>query len=287
MSSTNFKKKLEKYKPLQVVGVINAYCALLAEQSGHNALYLSGAGVANACFGLPDLAITTMNDVVLEAKKICDRTSLPLLVDIDTGFGGVFSIVRTIKEMSKAGVAAVHIEDQISTKRCGHRPNKEIVDADEMCDRIKSAVDARENDLFILARTDALHKEETGAVLDRCHAYIKSGADGIFLEAVNSIDMYATFRKELGVPILANITEFGKTPLYTLKELNANQVDIALYPLSAFRAMSKAALNVYDTIKQNGTQASLIEKMQTREELYTTIGYHEYEDQLDKINSNK
>ena len=279
----DFQEALSKNKPLQVVGTINAYSAMLAEQAGHSAIYLSGAGVANACFGLPDLGITTMNDVVSEAKKICDRSPLPLLVDIDTGFGGAFSISRTIKELSKAGIAAVHLEDQAEGKRCGHRPNKVTVSKEEMCDRIKAMVDARTNGLFILARTDSLESETVAQALERCASYIESGADGIFLEAVEDIKLYKQFRKELKVPLLANITEFGKTPLYTVEELRKCLVDIVLYPLSAFRAMSKAALEIYSTIKDKGTQASKIDKMQTREELYSTLQYYNYENKLNEL----
>ncbi|MDI9348013.1 MAG: methylisocitrate lyase [Methylacidiphilales bacterium] len=278
----HFSDLLRTATPLQIVGTINAYSALLAKQAGHRAIYLSGAGVANACFGLPDLAITTMNDVVAEAKKICDRCDLPLLVDIDTGFGGAFNIARTIKEMESAGVSAVHIEDQVSAKRCGHRPNKEMVSQDEMVDRIKSAVDAK-NSLYIIARTDALQNETCEQVEERCEAYLAAGADAIFLEAVTDISLYARFSKKLGKPILANITEFGKTPLYPLEQLANQGVAMVLYPLSAFRAMSKAALDIYTTLKEVGTVESKLGAMQTREELYKTLDYYTYEKKLDNL----
>ena len=279
-----FKLALSKNSPLQVVGAINAYCAMLAESAGHNAIYLSGGGVANASFGLPDLGITTLADVAEDVQRICDATELPLLVDIDTGWGGAFNIGRTIKNIEKAGAAAVHIEDQVSQKRCGHRPNKSIVPKSEMVDRIKAAVDSRtDEDFIVMARTDALAVEGIDSALDRALAFAEAGADAIFPEAILDLEQYRLFTETLDVPILANITEFGKTPLYTCDELRDAGVSIVLYPLSAFRAMSKAALNVYETIASKGSQAEVVSLMQTRDALYETLNYHSYETKLDKL----
>ncbi len=283
-----FKLALNKSRPLQVVGTINAYCAMLAESAGHNAIYLSGGGVANASFGLPDLGITTLADVAEDVKRICDATELPLLVDIDTGWGGAFNIERTIKNIERAGAAAVHIEDQVSQKRCGHRPNKSIVSKIEMIDRIKAAVDSRtDKNFLVMARTDALAVEGIDSALDRALGCVEAGADAIFPEAILDLDQYRLFTETLKVPILANITEFGKTPLYTCDELRDAGVSIVLYPLSAFRAMSKAALNVYETIANKGSQSEVVNLMQTRNELYETLNYHSYEKKLDKLFAGK
>jgi methylisocitrate lyase len=279
-----FRTALTNEKPLQIVGTINAYTALLARESGYKATYLSGAGVANASFGLPDLAITTLNDVLTDVSRITSACNLPLLVDIDTGWGGAFNIQRTIKEMIKAGAAAVHMEDQESIKRCGHRPGKKLVTTAEMVDRIKAAVDARTDDSFvIMARTDAIASEGLEKALERCHAYIAAGADMIFAEAVTELPHYKIFTSQLKVPILANITEFGKTPLFTVEELRSVNVDMVLYPLSAFRAMNQAALCVYQTIRTTGTQKKIIDTMQTREELYQYLNYYAFEQKLDQL----
>ena len=277
-----FRKKLEKHKPLQIVGTINAYCAMLAADAGHDAIYLSGGGVANASYGMPDLGITSLNDVITDVERICNATDLPLLVDIDTGWGGAFNISRTIKAMEKAGAAAVHIEDQVAQKRCGHRPNKAIVTQQEMVDRIKAASDAKfDDDFVIMARTDALSIEGMEATLERAIACAEAGADAIFPEAILELEQYRQFAEALDVPILANITEFGKTPLLNAKDLGEAGVAMVLYPLSAFRAMSKAALEVYRTIAINGDQTAVVDKMQTRAELYEVLGYHAYEEKLD------
>jgi methylisocitrate lyase len=279
-----FRQAVKDEKPLQVAGAINAYTARMAEASGFPALYLSGGGVAANSLGMPDLGISTMEDVLIDARRITDVTSLPLLVDIDTGWGGAFNIARTVRSMIKAGVAAVHIEDQVGSKRCGHRPGKELVSVDEMVDRIKAAVDARtDSDFVIMARTDALAGEGLSAALDRCTAYVAAGADMIFAEAVTELALYPRFREAAGVPILANITEFGNTPLYTKDELASAQVDIVLYCCAAYRAMNAAALRVYETIRAEGTQKDVIELMQTRAELYEFLGYHDYEQKLDKL----
>ena len=279
-----FRLALSESQPLQVVGTINAYSAMLAESVGHQAIYLSGGGVANASFGLPDLGITTLADVTEDVQRICNATELPLLVDIDTGWGGAFNISRTIKNIEKAGAAGVHIEDQVSQKRCGHRPNKSIVPKFEMIDRIKAAVDGKKDSKFIvMARTDALAVEGIDAALDRAIACVEAGADAIFPEAILDLEQYRLFTETLDVPILANITEFGKTPLYTCDQLRDAGVSIVLYPLSAFRAMSKAALNVYQTIANNGSQTEVVNLMQTRDELYETLNYHAYETKLDKL----
>ena len=279
-----FRLALSENKPLQVVGTINAYCAMLAESAGHHAIYLSGGGVANASFGLPDLGITTLADVTEDVQRICNATDLPLLVDIDTGWGGAFNISRTIKSIEKAGAAGVHIEDQVSQKRCGHRPNKSIVSKSEMIDRIKAAVDGKKDSKFmVMARTDALAVEGINAALDRAVGCVEAGADAIFPEAVLDLEQYKLFTETIEVPVLANITEFGKTPLYTRDQLRDAGVSIVLYPLSAFRAMSKAALNVYQTIADKGSQTEAVNLMQTRDELYETLDYHSYETKLDKL----
>ncbi len=280
-----FRAAVEEERPLQVAGVINAYCAMLAERAGFRALYLSGAGVANASFGLPDLGLTTLNDVCEDIRRITHATSLPLLVDADTGWGGAFMLARTIREMSRAGAAGCHLEDQVQAKRCGHRPGKELVSTVEMCDRIKSAADARTDDAFVLmARTDAHDSEGLNAAIDRARAYRAAGADMIFAEALADLAEYRAFTAALGpVPVLANITEFGKTPLFTLEELREAGVRLVLYPLGAFRAMNKAAEGVYAAIRNEGTQKSVIGQMQTRTELYDVLGYHAYEQKLDEL----
>jgi len=260
-----FRKALSEEQPLQIVGTINAYTALMAERSGFKAIYLSGAGVANASYGLPDLAMTSLNDVLIDAARITSATDIPLLVDIDTGWGGAFNINRTVKEMIKAGVAAVHIEDQVMQKRCGHRPNKAIVSKDEMVDRVKAAADAKTDpDFVIMARTDALAVEGLESAIERAAACVEAGADMIFAEAMTDMNMYQQFKDACGVPVLANMTEFGQSPLYTTDQLAENGVDMVLYPLSAFRAMNAAALNVYQTIKKDGTQDAAVGTMQTR-----------------------
>jgi len=279
-----FHSALAAEKPLQVVGTINAYSALLAEKAGFHAIYLSGAGVANASFGLPDLGITTLNDVTEDARRITAATTLPLLVDIDTGWGGAFMVARTIKEMIRAGVAAVHIEDQVQAKRCGHRPNKALVSKEEMADRVKAAVDAKTDTQFvIMARTDAFANEGKQAAIDRACAYVEAGADMIFAEALHELSDYRDFTSAVKVPVLANITEFGKTPLFTVEELKQAGVQLVLYPLSAFRAMNAAAIQVYQTIRHQGTQKAVVDLMQTRVDLYDVLGYHDYEQKLDAL----
>jgi methylisocitrate lyase len=279
-----FRDAVATEKPLQVVGAINAYTARMAERVGHKALYLSGGGVAANSLAMPDLGISTMDDVLIDARRITDASELPLLVDIDTGWGGAFNIARTIRSMIKAGVAAVHMEDQVSEKRCGHRPGKELVPKEEMVDRIKAAIDARNEPGFvIMARTDAIAGEGLDAAIDRARAYVAAGADMIFAEAVTDLADYRTFKHAVGVPILANITEFGKTPLFTTQELGGMGVDIVLYCCSAYRAMNAAALNVYETIARTGTQRDLIPTMQSREDLYTYLDYHGYEQKLDAL----
>ena len=269
---------------LQIVGTINAYTALMAERVGHRAIYLSGAGVANASYGLPDLGMTSLDNVLEDARRITDVTEMPLLVDIDTGWGGAFNIARTIKEMTRAGVAAVHIEDQIAQKRCGHRPNKAIVSQNEMVDRIKAAVDAKTDpDFVIMARTDALAVEGMSSAIDRACACVDAGADMIFPEAIESLEQYQTFVQAVQVPVLANITEFGTTPLFSVDDLQNAGVKMALYPLSAFRAMNKAALNIYQSLYNDGSQAGVVDQMQTRSELYDFLNYHAYEEKLDAL----
>lgn len=278
------REALSAEKPLQVVGAINAYCALLAERTGYRALYLSGAGVANASYGLPDLGITTLADVLEDARRITRVTALPLLVDIDTGWGSAFNIARAIRDLTLAGVAGVHIEDQVQTKRCGHRPNKAIVPTNEMVDRIAAAVDARTDPEFvIIARTDALAREGLDAAVERACHYAEAGADIIFPEAVTELSHYRRFAEATGRPVLANITEFGLTPLFTTRELADAGVSLAIYPVTAFRAMSAAALHIYETLRATGTQRDLIPQMQTRRELYDILGYDAYEQKLDEL----
>ncbi|MDN3485502.1 methylisocitrate lyase [Pseudoalteromonas sp. Scap03] len=283
-----FKQAIANNHPLQVVGTINAYTAMMAEKMGHQAIYLSGAGVANASFGMPDLGMTSLDNVLEDIRRITGASDLPLLVDADTGWGGAFNIARTVKEMTKAGAAGFHIEDQVAQKRCGHRPNKEIVTQAEMVDRIKAAVDAKtDSDFYIMARTDAFQKEGLNAAIDRAAACVEAGADAIFAEAVHDLADYHAFSKAINVPILANITEFGQTPIYTKEQLSDVGVEMVLYPLSAFRAMNKAALNVYSAILNEGSQQSQIENMQTRAELYDFLDYHSYENTLDNLFSAK
>ena len=283
-SGTRFRDALREENPLQIVGAINAYAAIMAHRVGYRAVYLSGAGVANASYGLPDLGMTSMNDVLEDVRRITAAVDVPLLVDIDTGWGGAFNIARTIRSMIRAGAGAVHMEDQVSAKRCGHRPNKAIVSAEEMCDRIKAAVDARTDSQFVvMARTDALAVAGLDAVVERVSRFVEAGADAIFAEAMTDLYMYRSVTETVDVPVLANLTEFGSTPLYTLDELRSVGVRMALYPLSAFRAMSLAALRVYRTIREQGTQQSVVDAMQTRDELYELIGYHGYEAKLDEL----
>lgn len=277
---------VKKETPLQVVGAINAYAAMMADQSGFNALYLSGAGVANASYGLPDLGMTSLNDVLEDVRRITAATDLPLLVDADTGWGSAFNISRTIREMIRAGAAGVHIEDQVAAKRCGHRPGKAIVSQSEMVDRIKAAVDARSDDFVIMARTDALAVEGMGSAIERARACVEAGADMIFPEAMTELEQYRTFSEAVKVPVLANITEFGATPLFTTDELASVGVSLVLYPLSAFRAMNAAALNVYQTLRKEGTQKRVVDTMQTRMELYDFLNYHSYEQKLDALFAN-
>ena len=279
-----FRQALEQEKPLQIIGAINAFTARMAEATGFRALYLSGGGVAANSLGMPDLGISTMEDVLTDVRRITDVTTLPLLVDIDTGWGGAFNIARTIRSMIKAGVAAVHMEDQVGTKRCGHRPGKEVVSTAEMVDRLQAAVDARTDSSFvIMARTDSLQGEGLDSALERVRAYVEAGADMIFAEAVTDLKLYASFREVAGVPVLANITEFGHTPLYTKEELAAAGADMVLYCCSAYRAMNAAALKVYQSIRSEGTQSGVLDSMQTRAELYDFLGYHEYEQKLDRL----
>lgn len=283
-----FRAAITANQPLQIVGTINAYTAMMAERTGHQALYLSGAGVANASFGLPDLGMTSLNDVCEDIRRITAATSVPLLVDADTGWGGAFNIARTVKEMTRAGAAGFHIEDQVAQKRCGHRPNKEIVSLDEMVDRVKASVDARTDDsFFIMARTDALAQQGLDAAIERAIACQDAGADAIFAEAVHTLEQYKAFTSALKVPVLANITEFGQTPLYNKAELASVGVAMVLYPLSAFRAMNKAALNVYQSILENGDQKAVVDSMQTRAELYDFLNYHSFEQKLDQLFTSK
>jgi methylisocitrate lyase len=279
-----FRRALDEENPLQLVGVIHAYAAIMAEKTGFRALYISGAGVANASHGLPDLGMTHMGDVAEDVRRITSVTALPVLVDIDTGWGSALNIARAIKTVERAGAAAVHIEDQALSKRCGHRPGKAIVETGEMVDRIKTAVDARSDASFvIMARTDAFAREGLDAALDRCLRYKDAGADMIFPEALTSLDEYRAFVENIGLPVLANITEFGKTPLFTTGELKSVGVRMALYPLSAFRAMNAAALAVYETLRKDGTQKNVLNMMQTRDDLYRYLGYHAYEQKLDEL----
>lgn len=279
-----FKDAVAQNNPLQILGVINAYSAIQATKSGAKALYLSGAGVANASIGLPDLGMTNLEDVCIDTRRITAATDLPLLIDADTGWGGAFNIARTIKELTRAGAAGCHIEDQVSQKRCGHRPNKELVSKDEMCDRIKAAVDGKiDSDFVVMARTDAHASEGQQAAIERASAYVEAGADMIFAEAIHTLEEYKQFTNVIKVPVLANITEFGKTPYFTLDELKEVGISMVLYPLSGFRAMNKAALSVFKEIIQKGTQKGVLDIMQTREELYDMLGYHKFEDKLDEL----
>ncbi|WP_010323960.1 methylisocitrate lyase [Marinobacterium stanieri] len=280
-----FRKALADSNPLQIVGTVNAYNAMMATRVGHKAIYLSGGGVANASYGLPDLGMTSMNDVVEDVRRITSAVDTPLMVDIDTGWGGAFNIARTIKEMEKGGAAAVHIEDQVAQKRCGHRPNKEIVSLEEMVDRVKAAVDAKtDDDFFVMARTDAFQMEGLNAAVERAQACLEAGADGIFAEAVHTLDDYRAFSNGInGAHLLANITEFGATPLFNTSELSEAGATMVLYPLSAFRAANKAALNVYEHLLNDGDQKAVVDSMQTRMELYDFLNYHDFEQKLDAL----
>ncbi|QOK84532.1 methylisocitrate lyase (plasmid) [Ralstonia solanacearum] len=283
-AGAKFRQAVAESQPLQVVGAITAYAAKMAEQTGFKAVYLSGGGVAANSLGIPDLGISTMDDVLIDARRITDAVDIPLLVDIDTGWGGAFNIARTVRSFIKAGVAAVHLEDQVGQKRCGHRPGKEVVSADEMVDRVKAAVDARTDDDFvIMARTDAAASEGIDATIERAVAYVEAGADMIFPEAMKTLDDYRRFRAAVKVPILANLTEFGSTPLFTVDALRGADVDIALYCCGAYRAMNAAALNFYETVMRDGTQKAAVDTMQTRADLYRYLGYHAYEDKLDAL----
>jgi methylisocitrate lyase len=283
-AGARFRAALTAEKPLQIIGAINAYHAKLAEQVGYKAIYLSGGGVAAGSLGLPDLGISTMDDVMTDVRRITDATDVPLLVDIDTGFGGAFNIARTVKSMIKMGAAAVHIEDQVQAKRCGHRPNKAVVSQQEMVDRVKAAVDAKTDANFvIMARTDALAVEGLQAAIDRACACVEAGADMIFPEAMTELSMYKQFAHAVKVPVLANITEFGSTPLFTVEELATANVGMVLYPLSAFRAMNQAALKVYESVRKEGTQKNVVPLMQSRMELYDYLGYHAFEKKLDDL----
>ena len=283
-AGAKFRAAVAAEKPLQVIGTINAYHARLAERTGYKAVYLSGGGVAAGSLGLPDLGITTLDDVLTDVRRITDACRLPLLVDADTGFGSAFNIARTVKSLIKFGAGAMHIEDQVQAKRCGHRPGKEIVSRDEMVDRIKAAVDARADPAFvIMARTDALAVEGLDAAIERARACVEAGADMIFPEAMTELSMYRKFADAVKVPVLANITEFGATPLFTVEELRGANVSLVLYPLSAFRAMNKAALKVYETVRREGTQRNVIDIMQTRNELYDYLDYHRFESKLDQL----
>jgi len=288
-AGTRFRSALQAEQPLQIVGTLIAHHALMAQQVGYRAIYLSGGGVAAGSLGMPDLGINTLDDVLIDVRRITDVCSLPLLVDIDTGFGpSAFNIARTVKALIKAGAAACHIEDQVGAKRCGHRPGKEIVSAGEMADRIKAAADAKtDRDFFLIARTDSIAVEGVERAIERAILCAEAGADGIFAEAAQDLATYRRFADAVKVPVLANITEFGATPLFTLDELRSTGVAIALYPLSAFRAMNKAALNVYTALRREGTQESVVETMQTRTELYDVIGYRAYEDRLDQLFANR
>ena len=279
-----FKEALSEQSPLQILGVINAYSAMQAERAGAKALYLSGAGVANASYGLPDLGMTMLEDVCIDIRRITGRCDVPLLVDADTGWGGAFNIARTVREMTRAGAAGCHIEDQVAQKRCGHRPNKELVSIEEMCDRIRAAVDAKiDPDFVIMARTDAHASEGQESALKRAQAYVDAGADMIFAEAIHTLQEYEDFTKVIKVPVLANITEFGATPMFTVEELASVGISMVLYPLSGFRAMNKAALDVFTAIIKEGTQSNVLNIMQTRMELYDMLDYHSYEEKLDQL----
>ena len=279
-----FRDAIAAEKPLQVMGTVNAYAAMMATKVGYKAIYLSGAGCANYSYGLPDLGLTSLEDVLIDARRITSVTDTPLLVDIDTGWGGAFNISRTVTEMIRAGVAAVHIEDQVAQKRCGHRPNKEIVPVEEMVDRVKAAVDAKtDSDFVVMARTDSLQKEGLNGVIDRISAYVEAGADAIFAEAMTDITMYRKVCDAVNVPVLANITEFGDTPYYTTTELGEQGIAMVLYPLSGTRAMQKAALAVYEAVRKDGTQVNVLDLMQKRKELYEFLNYHSYEDKIDQL----
>lgn len=283
-AGARLRQAVTEERPLQVVGTVNAYSALLAQRAGFKAVYLSGAGAANASFGLPDLGMTSLNDVCEDVRRISGATPLPLLVDADTGWGGAFNIARTTRELRRAGAGGMHLEDQVQTKRCGHRPGKALVPAEEMVDRIKAAVDGRDDETFvIMARTDAHAVEGQQAAVDRALAYVDAGADMIFAEALGTLEEFRQFTSVVKVPVLANLTEFGKTPMFTVQDLASVGVSLVLYPLSAFRAMSKAAEAVYGAIRRDGTQKAVIEKMQTRAELYEVLDYHSYEDKLDEL----
>ena len=283
-AGAKFRAAVAEEQPLQVVGTITAYAARLAQATGFKAIYLSGGGVAANSLGVPDLGISTMDDVLTDARRITDAVDLPLMVDIDTGWGGAFNIARTIKSFIKAGVAAVHLEDQVGQKRCGHRPNKEVVAIDEMVDRVKAAVDARTDDEFvIMALTDAAAAEGIDSAIERAVAYVEAGADMVFPEAMKTLDDYRRFKAAVKVPILANLTEFGSTPLYTLDEMKSANVDIVLYCCGAYRAMNAAALNFYETVRRDGTQKAAVSTMQSRDDLYKYLGYHAYEDKLDAL----
>jgi methylisocitrate lyase len=280
-----FRQALKEEKPLQIVGVINAYHAILAKASGFKAIYLSGGGVAAGSLGMPDLGISNLDDVLTDIRRITDVCDLPLLVDVDTGFGAsAFNVARTVKSLVKFGAGAMHIEDQVGAKRCGHRPGKELVSKEEMVDRIKAAVDAKTDPaFFVIARTDALASEGLERAIERAKAYVEAGADGIFPEAITDLPMYRKFKEAVKVPILANITEFGKTPLFSVHELSPTGTDMVLYPLSAFRAMNSAALNVYGAIRRDGSQKAVLDTMQSRDDLYKYLGYHDYEQKLDAL----
>jgi methylisocitrate lyase len=284
-AGARFRKVLAETSPLQIVGTTNAYHAMMAERVGHKAIYLSGGGVANHSYGLPDLGMTSMNDVLADVSRITSAVETPLMVDIDTGWGGAFNIARTVKEMTKAGAAAVHIEDQVAQKRCGHRPNKEIVSLEEMVDRVKAAVDAKtDDDFFVMARTDAFQMDGLNAAVERAQACLEAGADGIFAEAVHTLDDYKAFSDGInGSHLLANITEFGATPLFNTEELAANGATMVLYPLSAFRAANQAALNVYEALLRDGDQKAVVDTMQTRMDLYDFLNYHDFEQKLDGL----
>ncbi len=284
-SSQQFRLALQQEQPLQIVGTINANHALLAQRAGYRAIYLSGGGVAAGSLGMPDLGINTLDDVLVDVRRITDVCDVPLLVDIDTGFGpSAFNIARTVKSLIRSSAAACHIEDQVGAKRCGHRPGKEIVPVDEMVDRVKAAVDARTDEsFFVIARTDSIAREGVEAALERAMRYAEAGADGIFPEAARDLPTFQRFTRQVGKPVLANMTEFGQTPLFTVDQLRSASVAMILYPLSAFRAMNKAAESVYETIRRDGTQQAVVAAMQTREELYERIGYHAYEQRLDAL----
>jgi methylisocitrate lyase len=287
-AGARFRRAVKEESPLQVMGAITAYAGLMAKRTGYKALYLSGGGVAANSLGVPDLGISTMEDVLIDARRIVDATQSPLLVDIDTGWGGAFNIARTIRNFINVGVAAVHIEDQVGQKRCGHRPGKEVVSKDEMADRVKAAVDARHDETFvIMARTDAAAVEGIDSAIERACAYVEAGADMIFPEAMKTLEEYKRFKAAVQVPILANLTEFGSTPFFTTDELRTANVDIALYCCGAYRAMNKAALNFYETVRREGTQKNIIDTLQTRAELYDFLGYHAYEDKLDQLFAQK